>query len=100
MKQITYLVLLCLLHLFSVGQTINDQTVLEKELHEIYRFDQKYREELSSLPPTSVKSRDLWILQNELDSLNLIRVTKILDSIGLSLISLSLTILHVLPHLW
>jgi hypothetical protein len=38
-EQITYLVLLCLLHLSSIGQTINDKTVLGKELHEIYRFD-------------------------------------------------------------
>jgi hypothetical protein len=82
MKYIIYTTLFCLLISCSNKQKESDTTILNNELHQIYVFDQQYRQQLSSSPPTSMKTIELWKKQNILDSLNLKRVTKILDSMG------------------
>jgi hypothetical protein len=55
---------------------------LRNELLEIYKTDQLYRGELSSMGPQSPNFLMLWKKQNIIDSTNLVRVIVILDSIG------------------
>jgi hypothetical protein len=82
MKNLTYIFIFFLLTSCNMRQANHEASILKDELHEIYRSDQQYREELSKLPPTSMKTIELWKKQNYLDSINLTSVTKILDSMG------------------
>lgn len=82
MQKTIYILPFLLLTACNIKQAKNSTATLNNELHKIYRLDQQYREELSSLPPANIKTIDLWKKQNMLDSLNLVRVSKILDSMG------------------
>ncbi|MFT3947845.1 MAG: hypothetical protein QM763_12825 [Agriterribacter sp.] len=82
MQRPIYIIIFSVLISCNTKQIKSDALTLNNELHNIYRLDQQYREQLSNLPPTSTMTMELWKKQNLLDSINLIRVTKVLDSIG------------------
>jgi hypothetical protein len=63
------------------GQSLQ-KDVLKKELSEIYKSDQLYRVEMAKINPTDLRIVELVNKQDKIDSINLTRVVKILDSIG------------------
>ena len=84
------------------GQTLQTES-LKKELSEIYKSDQLYRAEMAKIKPTDLKIVELVNKQNKIDSINLIRVVKVLDSIGYPAKSLygdsaGLGAYHVIQH--
>ena len=69
------------LSLPSYGQDFQKDS-LKKELSEIYKSDQLSRAEMAKINPTELRIVELVNKQDKIDSVNLIRVVKILDSIG------------------
>lgn len=91
----------CMLIAFaSLGQNTRD---LKKQLAEIYRTDQLYRAEMAKTDPADLKIVDLVNKQDKIDSLNLIKVIHVLDSIGFPRKNLygdsaGLGVFHVIQH--
>lgn len=62
--------------------TFREKFIIRKELKQMLKNDQKYREEIAygNLSKTEVDS--LWVLQNREDSLNRIKFKQIIDKYG------------------
>ena len=62
--------------------SVREKFLIRKELKQMFKNDQKYREEIAygNLSKTEVDS--LWVLQNREDSLNRIKFKQIIDKYG------------------
>lgn len=79
MSNIWFLLFILLSPIISFGQ---NKKSLRNELLEIYRTDQHYREQLSKMGLSDPNFMNVWSKQSKIDSINLLRVIQIIDSIG------------------
>ena len=79
MKHLAFFLLVILSNI-SLGQVKGD--LLRNELLEIYKSDQSSREQLSKIGPSDKDFMQLWRKQTSIDSINLLRIIAIIDSVG------------------
>jgi hypothetical protein len=76
------IIFLLFLFFFLSCKAQSSSTGLKNELLNIYKLDQLYRAEMAKVKPTDIKIVELVHKQDIVDSINLKRVSFILDSIG------------------